>query len=570
MPRPSPNRVRRSWFTFAVALASGLVVAMAGAVVVAQAVLPRDVRQEILRAVVQVQAYDIEADQIIGSGSGSIISPDGYVLTNFHVVEGPDGTALEWHAILVTDPDAPDLLPSFQYWARFIAGDPTYDLAILQIVEYADETPVPPGTVFPFVTLGDSSDLIPGDPITVVGYPGISGDTVTFTSGIVSGFLGEDLTAGGKQWIKTDAKLARGNSGGAAFNQSGLLIGIPTLRTQTTDGNYIEQQDYLRPLALALPLIQAHVTNVARVGGLGASVAGASNPLAPGSAAPAPGSSSSGLRPPDPNNSRSAPGADVSGAPSVETGILGPEDMAIDSGEYIDVYLVGMAAGSPVQIDITSSVIDPYLLLLDPNDNVVFEVDDSSGAGLNVSETFRPAVDGEFLVVVTSAFPEEVGPYELRIQGAEILSGDLAPADPSMADDAASTDGAADDGFVAPTALGSESGYAGELRPGQFVNGELAGANGAWAYHTYRIDVPQGTNVLTIRLAASDDLDLFLKFGAEIATYADDGDWSYRDIELSNDATLSIRAPEAGSWFVDVAYAVGDPSSVASYELSIE
>jgi hypothetical protein len=99
---------------------------------------------------------------------------------------------------------------------------------------------------------------------------------------------------------------------------------------------------------------------------------------------------------------------------------------------------------------------------------------------------------------------------------------------------------------------------------------ELGGAEGAWAFHTYRIDVAPGTATLTIRLQADADLDLFLKFGSEIATYADDGDWQYRDIEVTNDATLSLRAPQAGAWFVDVAWAVGDPSARASYELSVE
>jgi hypothetical protein len=543
MTRP----VLRSLFALAVALAAS--------VGLAQAVLPREVRQEILRSVVQVQAYDIEADRIIGTGSGSIVSPDGFVLTNYHVVEGPSGRPLEWHAILVSDPEAPDLLPEFRYWARYVAGDATYDLAILRIVEYADETPVPAGTTFPFVTLGDSGNLLPGDPITVVGYPGISGDTITFTTGVVSGFLGEDLTAGGKQWIKTDAKLARGNSGGAAFDENGLLIGIPTLRTQTTDGSYIEQQDYLRPLALALPLIQAHVPNVARVGGLGASVAGVGGAGAAG-----------GLRTEDP----SRPSADAStpvGQAQVELGSLGADDQALDSGEYVDAFLVAMTAGTPVQISVTSQAIDPYLLILDPDDELMLEVDDSSGAGLNVRETFTPAVTGEHLVVVTSAFAAEVGAYELRIEGAEIVSGDLLRAEGAAASDPTPS---GDDGFAAPVTVGVASGFAGELRPGQVTTAELGGAEGAWAFHTYRIDVAPGTSTLTIRLQADADLDLFLKFGSEIATYAEDGDWQYRDIEVTNDATLSLRAPQAGTWFVDVAWAVGDPSARSRYELSVE
>jgi hypothetical protein len=524
-----------------------LAVTLAASAALAQAVLPREVRQEILRSVVQVQAYDIEADRIIGTGSGSIVSPDGYILTNYHVVEGPAGRPLEWHAIMVSDPDAPDLLPEFRYWARYVAGDATYDLAILRIVEYADETPVPAGTSFPFVTLGDSSDLLPGDPITVVGYPGISGDTITFTTGVVSGFLGEDLTAGGKQWIKTDAKLARGNSGGAAFDGNGLLIGIPTLRTQTTDGSYIEQQDYLRPLALALPLIQAHVPNVARVGGLGDSIADAGASGAAGGLRPA--------LPTRPSDATQTP----AGQAQVEVGTLGPDDVALDSGEYVDAFLVAMTAGTPVRISIASEEVDPYLLILDPNDELALEVDDSSGAGLNVAETFTPSATGDHLVVVTSAFAGEVGAYELRIEGAEIVSGDLM----------ASAD-AADDGFSAPVTVGSDSGFAGELRPGQVTTAELGGAEGAWAFHTYRIDVAPGTATLTIRLQADADLDLFLKFGSEIATYADDGDWQYRDIEITNDATLSLRGPQAGTWFVDVAWAVGDPSALSRYELSVE
>jgi len=543
MTRP----VLRSLFVLAAALVAS--------VAQAQAVLPREVRQEILRSVVQVQAYDIEADRIVGTGSGSIVSPDGYILTNYHVVEGPADRPLEWHAILVSDPDAPDLLPVFRYWARYVAGDATYDLAILRIVEYADETPVPPGTAFPFVTLGDSGNLLPGDPVTVVGYPGISGDTITFTTGVVSGFLGEDLTAGGKQWIKTDAKLARGNSGGAAFDANGLLIGIPTLRTQTTDGSYIEQQDYLRPLALALPLIQAHVPNVARVGGLGASVAGVGGAGSPDR-----------LSRPDPSRPSAAAPAPA-GQPQVEMGALGPDDLALDSGEYVDAFLVAMTAGTPVRISIASEAIDPYLLILDPDDELMLEVDDSSGAGLNVRETFTPAVSGEHLVVVTSAFADEVGAYELSIEGAEIVSGDLLRADDAASDDSPGGD---DDGFEAPVTIGSASGFAGELRPGQVTSAELGGAEGAWSFHTYRIDVAPGTTTLTIRMQADADLDLFLKFGSEIATYAEDGDWEYRDIELTNDATLSLRAPQAGTWFVDVAWAVGDPSALARYELSVE
>jgi len=367
----------------------------------AQMVLPREVRERILQTVVDVRPYDAAADRFVGTGgSGTIISPDGYVLTNFHVVGDLDtGRAHEWHGVYMTDPRAPDQAPAFTYWARYVAGDARHDLAIVQIVEDADENPLPAGFRFPSMPVGDSNTLIPGDPITVVGYPGISGATITFTSGIVSGFLGEDLSAGGKQWIKTDAKLARGNSGGAAFDENGVLIGIPTLRQQTDDGGYIEQQDYLRPVALAWPLITAHVANVNRIGGVGSQVA-------------------SIVPTPTPTPILPAQPMTASGTTLVERGALAPGDDVLEGGEYIDVYLIDAIAGQGVDVVLTSSAFDAYLMVFGPDDALVLEVDDTPGQGSNVADRFVPAVTGTYVVGVTSFGPGETGAYELRVTGA--------------------------------------------------------------------------------------------------------------------------------------------------------
>jgi serine protease Do len=254
-------------------VAIGALLAFAGGAA-AQTVLPREVRERILQAVVEVVAYDPRSDATLGSGSGTIVSPDGWVLTNFHVLDDGSGTAVPWAAIFVTDPAAPDRAPVFRFWARFEASDPERDLALVRIVEDAEENPLPADVRFVSVPVGDSGSLIPGDPITVVGYPGISGATITFTSGIVSGFLGEDLQAGGKQWIKTDAKLARGNSGGGAFDQNGVLVGVPTLARQSRDGAYLESQEYLRPIDLAWPLLSRHVAGLERVGGVAGQLGG--------------------------------------------------------------------------------------------------------------------------------------------------------------------------------------------------------------------------------------------------------------------------------------------------------
>src|SRR5690606_19638186 len=128
--------------------------------------------------------------------------------------------------------------------------------------------------VFPYVQVGDSNTLIPGDMITIVGYPGISGSTITFTAGLMSGWVGEDFEPGGKQWIKTDGKISHGNSGGGAFDPNGYLIGVPTAgRTVQYDELDVEEQAYVRPISLAWALLGPHVPDVARapVGGAVAS-----------------------------------------------------------------------------------------------------------------------------------------------------------------------------------------------------------------------------------------------------------------------------------------------------------
>lgn len=524
---------------------------------VAQSVLPREVRTRLLQAVVEVVAYDPGSGRALGAGSGTIVSEDGFVLTNFHVLDDGTGTAVPWAAIFVSDPAAPDRAPYFRYWARFVDGDPVHDFALVEIVEDAEENPLPPGTTFASVAIGDSGALLPGDPITVVGYPGISGATITFTSGIVSGFLGEDLEAGGKQWIKTDAKLARGNSGGGAFDQSGVLVGIPTLGRQTSDDDYLESQDYLRPVNLAWPLLSRNVAGIERVGGVSGQLVGEEGRRAGPSPLEVARSGGGAQR-----GAATAVPADPD-AISVERGTLAAGDLQLDSGEYVDVYAYDMVAGVAVRIELASDAIDPYLLVLDPADEVVLEVDDSAGAGLNVAETFVPREDGSHLVVVTSAFPAETGGYELRVKGAAASAGALPP-------DAAADDAGADDGFRAPAALGTDSGFAGALRLGEQASAELAALPDAAAFHTYRIDVPAGTPTLTIRLRADADLDLFVKFGSEIVSYGEDGDWELRDIDVASQASIEVRAPTPGAWYVDVAWLVGEAGDAARYTLRAE
>ncbi len=137
-------------------------------------------------------------------GSGVIVSPEGYILTNNHVVDGATD-------IKVTLSDKRELK------AKIVGTDPKTDVAVLQLE----------GANFPAITLGDSSKVQVGDYALAIGDPFGVGQTVTM--GIVSakgrGNLGiEDY----EDFIQTDAPINPGNSGGALVNDRGELVGINT------------------------------------------------------------------------------------------------------------------------------------------------------------------------------------------------------------------------------------------------------------------------------------------------------------------------------------------------------
>jgi serine protease DegQ len=140
----------------------------------------------------------------VGLGSGVIISPDGYILTNNHVVEGAD-------EIEVT------LNDSRTTRAKVIGTDPDSDLAVLRIT--LDRLPV--------ITLGNSDSLQVGDQVLAIGNPFGVGQTVT--SGIVSALGRNQLGINTfENFIQTDAAINPGNSGGALVDVNGQLMGVNT------------------------------------------------------------------------------------------------------------------------------------------------------------------------------------------------------------------------------------------------------------------------------------------------------------------------------------------------------
>jgi serine protease Do len=140
-------------------------------------------------------------------GSGVIVSPDGYILTNNHVVD--DATDIE---VVLKD--------KRQLKAKVVGTDPRTDIAVLKI----------PATGLTAVTIGDSAKTRVGDIVLAIGDPFGIGETVTM--GIVSALGRRSLDiegAGGyEDFIQTDASINPGNSGGALVNTRGQLIGINT------------------------------------------------------------------------------------------------------------------------------------------------------------------------------------------------------------------------------------------------------------------------------------------------------------------------------------------------------
>ena len=154
----------------------------------------------------------------VGAGSGVIISTDGYIITNNHVIDGAD-------ELEVT------LNDNRKFPAKIIGADPTTDIALIKIE----------ATDLPTIPFGDSEKLKVGEWVLAVGNP--FNLTSTVTAGIVSAKSRGNIGAGGKDrskiesFIQTDAAVNPGNSGGALVNTKGELVGINTAIYSET-GNF--------------------------------------------------------------------------------------------------------------------------------------------------------------------------------------------------------------------------------------------------------------------------------------------------------------------------------------------
>ncbi len=178
------------------------------------------------KAVVKVKTFTLSDYSLlaeIGEGSGVIINQSGLVLTNDHVVSlrsSYDNSEYDttFQICLTTNVDEK---PSCDYLAKLIARDEDKDIALLQIVNNQGKND---STAFPYLTLSQTDSTQVNDAVTAIGYPSSGEDTITTTNGIISGKTEEY----GNTWIKTDAAVSFGSSGGAAINSQGQVIGITT------------------------------------------------------------------------------------------------------------------------------------------------------------------------------------------------------------------------------------------------------------------------------------------------------------------------------------------------------
>ena len=203
------------------------------------------------------------------AGSGTIISRNGLIVTNAHVGKpDADGLAVQYPSPFIDDPVdklevyftvSPDQPPEARYLASLVAADGYLDAAILRITADLHNAPVSPASLdLPFVSVGDSDKLELFDPLHVVGFPGIGGDTVSAAPGEVSGFV-EDCKIGSRGWIKTSALIYHGNSGGMAANAAGELIGIPTRLPDFAATDLPGGYNLIRPINLVKPLIASAI-----------------------------------------------------------------------------------------------------------------------------------------------------------------------------------------------------------------------------------------------------------------------------------------------------------------------
>ena len=172
------------------------------------------------------------------AGSGFVLTKDGFIVTNYHVVKNAD-------TVKVT------MYNGDEYEAKYVGGDEDYDIAVIK-VEAAD---------LQAVTLGDSDKLNVGDHVLAVGNP-LGELTFSMSGGMVS-CVNRAINVSGTPFnmIQTDASINPGNSGGPMFNEYGEVVGIVSAKYSSTGNEAVEGLGFAIPINDVFAMIQDIMTN---------------------------------------------------------------------------------------------------------------------------------------------------------------------------------------------------------------------------------------------------------------------------------------------------------------------
>ena len=176
--------------------------------------------------------------QTASAGSGFVLTKDGYIVTNYHVVKDAD-------TVKVT------MYNGDEYEAKYVGGDEDYDIAVIKV----EATELQP------VTLGDSEKLNVGDHVLAVGNP-LGELTFSMSGGMVSS-VNRAINVSGTPFnmIQTDASINPGNSGGPMFNQYGEVVGIVSAKYSSTGNESVEGLGFAIPINDVIAMIQDIMTN---------------------------------------------------------------------------------------------------------------------------------------------------------------------------------------------------------------------------------------------------------------------------------------------------------------------
>jgi S1-C subfamily serine protease len=272
-----------------------------------RAQVPADVVEQVIaRTVYLVIAIPHEEGRLrqVGGCTGSFITSTGYILTASHCVRAradkadlgiKKGELMNPGGLVPVGLNLPGYVnPVPMMLAKYVADSIPLDLALIKVdrlLGTGGVRPIPPDFAVPYIKIADSDGVRHGEPIAVVGFPGVGGDSVSVNQGNVSGFIADDGNR--KTWLKVDATGAGpGSSGGPVVNARGDQIGV------ISHGNVDPTQAARSVRAALTNSMPADWRQTVRIDAPRTAGSGGSGPRPPGSA-PAPTSGAAPQPPQD-------------------------------------------------------------------------------------------------------------------------------------------------------------------------------------------------------------------------------------------------------------------------------